>query len=166
MADEFDIKTEETKDLVWLPKSLAELIKKVQSEELLRESVLKYVKETKEYLKDDFESFQKAELEYRVSLEKIKSSFKETKESELNALYDMWEGFEKDIIKIKANNKKVIEELQPLKNELEEIKSLMSQLSKWNLEDFLKILEKINGMDDKTMEILNFLFENYKHKGQ
>ena len=78
----------------------------------------------------------------------------------------MWEGFEKDIIKIKANNKKVIEELQPLKNELEEIQSLMSQLSKWNLEDFLKILEKINGMDDKTMEILNFLFENYKHKGQ
>jgi prophage DNA circulation protein len=157
-------KAKEEEELIWLPKSLCERLKPIQAEEVLREAVLKYAHQNKEYLKDDLDIFQEAVSDYRISLEKVKNDFKEAKDSQLNALNEMWEGFEKDITKIRDNNKKVIGELQPLRLELEEIKSLMSSLSKWSLEDLLKVIEKINSYNQNTKDIIQFLFENYRIK--
>ena len=93
-------KIKEEEELIWLPKSLCERLKPIQAEEVLREAVLKYANQTKEYLKDDLDIFKEAVLDYRISLEKVKNDFKEAKDSQLNALNEMWEGFEKDITKI------------------------------------------------------------------
>lgn len=40
----------------------------------------------------------------------------------------------------------------------------MSSLSKWSLEDLLKVIEKINSYNQNTKDIIQFLFENYRIK--
>ncbi|MHB8362866.1 MAG: hypothetical protein ACYDBX_04585 [Patescibacteria group bacterium] len=155
---------EETRDLVWLPKSLCELINTVQSEQIRRDAVLKYVDETKEYLKADINSFNEIILDYRVKMEVIKNEFEALKNKELQETYDIWEQFEKDIPKVRAFVEKLKAEIKPLHLLLNEIQELMQKLDKWSVEDLLETLEKINGMDSKTREIINFLFENYKQK--
>jgi len=156
---------DEVKDLVWLPKSLCQLISNVQDEAVVRESIMKYVEETKAYLKDDIKIFEDEILSYRASMDKIKIALREAKEEQLNALYTLWDKFENDINKIKDFVKTAKDELNPLQQELENLKKLMDSIDNWGIKNFLELIKSINSnYYGETKTIIDFLLLNYKKK--
>src|SRR5688572_20798439 len=90
-------KTIEEKEIVWLPKSLAEKVKQITDGKLLELEILKYAEESKSSLRQDIESIEEDVLQYRAFMVKAKNAFKEAKDEQLDASYALWEKFEDDL---------------------------------------------------------------------
>jgi hypothetical protein len=157
---------EEKKELVWLPKLLADKILAYQEKgEDYQEMIDKYIKDIKGYLLEDIKAMDDEMLVYQASMVKAKNKFKEVKEEQLNGFYSLWEKFEEDVSKFRDFTTNSIKELEPLKESLKEINNLIDKISTWQVNDFLETLQKINTIIDsenKTSEMVKFLFNNYK----
>jgi len=91
--------------------------------------------------------------------------FEKTKNEELNAMYDIWNKFETDIVKVRKNITDVVKELQPLKDEVESINELLSKTNSYQINDLLKTVNELQSAlsyNSETGKILKFLFKTYK----
>jgi chromosome segregation ATPase len=154
---------EELTEIVWLPASLAQKVKHITDGKLLEAEILKYAEQSKDSLRIDIESIGEDIVQYRAHMIKAKNAFREAKEEQLQASYEMWEKFEDDMKVLKGHVERAKSELQPLKDELNELKSLMNQVDKFGIGDLLSLIKSINSnYYGETAAMIKFLFENYK----
>lgn len=153
----------EEKELVWLPKSLAERIKGFTDNSEYEAAIVKYIEESKADFKINIESIEEDVLQYKAFMIKAKNAFREAKEEQLNASYELWDKFDGDLSKVRDYVSRVRKEIEPLKKDIEQLNSEISKISKWEIEGLLKLLQEINGqMYGETANMIKFLFDNYK----
>lgn len=163
--EDIKVLTEEATEIVWLPKSLAIKIKELKDGESQSKLIVEYIESMKRELKINIESMDEDVLIFRGLMAKAKQAFKETKETELNSFYELWEKFETDKKKVREFVIAAKAELQPLKLELKEIGNLMDGIDKWKIDNLLETIKKVGEYayeGSETHKILKFLFDNYK----
>lgn len=155
------MKTEE-RDLVWLPKSLANKIKEVEDIKTIEKEILNYVCEIKNSLKLNTESMDEEIIQYRAYMIKARDAFKKAKDEELDAFYSLWETYDKDISKIKTQVNKAKEGLNPLLSELQTIKKEISTIDTWGFDKISESIQKVSSLYGENKEMFMFLVNNYK----
>ena len=150
-------------ELVWLPKKLAKEVKELNDGKELENMILLYMDQTKNSLKGDLDSIEESVIQYRGSMIKARNAFKEAKNAELDATYEMWEGFEKTIPTLKSKIEKLKNELKPLKNDIEQINDTLNSIKTWQIKDLVNLIEFFNeSVYGERENILKFLLDNYK----
>lgn len=153
----------EPKEIVWLPAGLAKKVKDIQDVKYLEDEIVKYVEQSKRNFKIEIESIDEDILQYRAFMIKAKNAFKEAKDEQLQASYDLWEKYEDDLTKIRDYVSTAKQAVTPLKQELDEIKRLMQEIDKYGIKDLLELIKEINShYYGETANMLKFLFDNYK----
>ena len=161
----------ENKELVWLPKELAKKIQAINdpTSKLCEELIDKYLDDSRREVKSNLEALEEDVLSYRVLMVRAKNAFKEAKEEQIASSYDLWEKFEEEAPLIKDKVDTVIKELRPLKEDLHDIKELLSGINMIGIERLLEVVRAISGHVDSegnTGKMLKFLFENYREVGK
>jgi len=119
-------------------------------------------KETKDSFKANLESLEEDVLVYRGLMLNAKQSFEKAKNEQLNASYEMWEKFEKEIPSVKKKTQAIIDTLAPLKKELKEIEELLNGISTHRIDEFIKSINVLAGSYGKNKEMIDFLIKNFK----
>lgn len=156
--------TIEEKDLVWLPKSLAEKVKQLEEGREQEKLVLTYLEESKSSLKADLETLDEDVAIYVGLMTKARQSFEKAKNEQLNSAYTTWEKFDEELGELRKKVKTVSEEVKPIKDELEQVNELLRQVHSWEINDLLKTVEALRGHlsgDRETAKILRFLYKTY-----
>lgn len=151
------------KELVWVPKELAEKINEL-GEGLTKENlVLSYIEQAKRDIQGELDSLDESILLFRGMMVKARQDFEKAKNAELEANYAVWENSEKDFEAMREKAKCMVETLKPLKEELQEVCDLLNRIDKWGIEGFLELLKKLNqNFYGETKEMLQFLLNNWK----
>lgn len=147
---------------VYVDKALAEKIEHLQSDKQIEATVLEYFNESKRDLKYSLEGLDDDVIQYKALMMKARQSFREAKDEQLQANYDLWEKFDADTKGVSAYVSTIIAQLQPLKQELNEVNRLMQQVHRYDLERLLEIVQRLNGaFQGETGNMLKFLLNNY-----
>lgn len=153
----------EAREIVWLPKSIADKVKDIDSVQAIEAEILKYVENIKSDTRVSIEGIDDDIVQFRAAMIKARNSFKQAKEEELTSNYELWEKFENDLIPIRNKIQSLRDEIKPLKTDLEALRKDIDGVSSWQVKELLENLEKIRSlMYGESGSILKFLFENYK----
>ncbi len=160
--------TTEEKDLVWLPKSLVKKIKKAEEGgEDYENLVISYLDESNREVRNNLELLEEDVLQYRGLMVKAKQEFKKAKEEHLQASYEVWEEFDKELPSISEKVQKLTDEVKPIKEAADELKDTLNSISLYNLKELADVIEKISNYlsyNSETGKILKYLVKTYNPK--
>ncbi len=149
------------KDLIWVPKEIADKYKEMESDAGKLEFIEKYIEESRQDLKIDLDGFEDDVLQYRGLMLKAKETFRKAKDEEIQSHYDLWENFEKEKPKVSEKINSIIALLNPLKNELQEFKDLFKSIDLHNLQEIERTLNSIRNLYGENKAMVEFLMKNY-----
>jgi chromosome segregation ATPase len=154
------------KELVWLPKEIADEVQKLQDpfSEECRALIAKYIDEARRDYQNDLQALDEDVLMYRGLLVKAKKSFEAAKNEQLSAHYDVWEKFDKDLPRLEERVNRLTSRLTPLQEDLDEISTTIRKIQTWDIEKLLEIVRNIDGClnsGNGTSKILKFLVREY-----
>ena len=150
------------KELVWLPKDLAERLKSLEPDEI-EKLVLGYIDETRLDYKQGLEALEDDVLTYKAIGVKIKNDFRDVKNEHLKTVYDIWEDIDKDIPAVRNKVDRIISELKPLKDEINQINKVVSQIRTFDIKKLIEFIDFfISNVYGETENILKYLMDTYK----
>jgi DNA repair ATPase RecN len=167
----FDVTTEK-EELVYffgrMPKKLADKLNALKDGKEMEKEIDGFIRESKLDMRASLESLDDAVLQYKASMVKARAAFREAKDEQLTASYQLWEKYEDDLKGITAYIDKIKTVTAPLKRDLEELRAHMQSINTWAAKDFLSILEKIDGSwgNGSVREALTFLFQHFRKPEQ
>jgi hypothetical protein len=145
------------KDLVWLPKDLAKLVKDAAGIEGYEQEILSYVRESKLDMKESIEEIDKAIVLYRAKMIAARNSFREAKEAELDANYTLWETYSADIKTTRAYISTAKAVVESLKTEVSLLNKAIEGLDINRVERFLKSLTTLKDFTDKEKTVTSII---------
>jgi len=153
----------------YIPKSLAKKVDELGNCASVEKEILSYIEETKLDLRISIESIDEDILLYRAHMIKARDAFKIAKNEELEGLYVLWEGFDKERCKLGNMVKQAKDTLDPLRKEIkqmafdiQDLNSAISNLDVGRMYNFFETLERCKEFIDKEKTMTKFLFDNYK----
>lgn len=157
------------KELIWVDKDFAEKWKIITNEKNKREEREKvfdeYLKGVTEEIQKDFEcvldGLEEDAAIFTGMMLKTKQSFEKAKNEHLEASYELWDKFEKEIPSTKEKTEKLLQVLTPIKGELTAIDSLLSKINTYNLDKFIESLSLLSGAYGKNKEMIEFLVKHF-----
>jgi len=155
----------EEKEIVWLPKSIASQIKDLNDKKMEEEIILKYIDESRSDIKHFLENLDDDLLQYRALMVKTRNAFKEAKEEQLQANYELWENFDKEMPSLQEKIDKVKKAIEPVSNQIKELNEALGNIRSYELKELLEVIKGISqylGYDNNAGKILKFLVKNYK----
>jgi DNA repair exonuclease SbcCD ATPase subunit len=152
----------EKRDIVWVPEHIAKKYNNMENSKKQLEFIDNYLNESTKDLQLDLESFEDSVIQYRGLMLKAKDSFRKAKDEELQAHYDLWENFEKEIPLVSKKINSIIDLLKPLKDDLNEINELLQKFDKYGFDRFLETLQSIRSIYGESKDMIEFLMLNYK----
>ncbi len=157
-------KEKEPTALIWLPESLVKKIKKETSEEQQFLFINEYLKECKIDMSLSIEALDADIIIFKSKMLAAKKAFKEAKDEQLNANYELWEKYDKDLSKVSIKVDKLTDKLAPIANELANIDELFGKIRSYNIDKFLETLNKISNLYGREKEMFKFLIDNFSDK--
>jgi len=161
---------DENKELVWVDEKLAIEYKKLNDDKSRKKMFNDYIETIRESSRNEFkanmDNLEEDVIIYKGLMLNVKQAFQLAKNEQLNASYEMWEKFEKEMPNIKEKTQKIIDVLYPLVQKLTEVNTLMSKVQIYNFEKMLETVDRFNQMSDDSKEMVKFLFNNYKEKNE
>jgi uncharacterized coiled-coil DUF342 family protein len=159
----------DTKELIWVPKDVAVKYNKAESEKNKTDEHIKVIDEFIEKLCESSRSEFKANLEameedvaiYSGLMLKVKQSFTKAKDEALASSYEIWEKFDTERLSVSKKISGIISELQPLKNELNELNKLLGQISTYNIDKLRESISLLSNMYGQNKEMVEFLIKNF-----
>jgi peptidoglycan hydrolase CwlO-like protein len=152
----------ESKELIWLPKSIVEKIKQLENSDNF---IQEYLDQSKRDIRANFETFDDEVLGYRASMVKAKSEFQKAADEAIAANYKVWQDFEEKKKSLKAQVEACVSEIKPLTEEMNRLNAEIQKIKHWDIERFLEMIEKLKGhLYGEERNILEFLILNYKKK--
>lgn len=160
------------KELVWLPVELAKKYKQYEqhgdniSVSQMEKELLSYVEEVKREIKTNFDSLDNDVLEFKVQMLKMKNAFKETKDEQINAVYDVWENADKQLSPLRKKLESLTSEISSLRFALEALNSSLKGITPYNLEillDQLQLLKEFREQNPDLFDLLLTLKEREKN---
>lgn len=155
----------EEHDYVYLPKSLCLKLKQFRDSKEQEKLIEGFIKECKDDLKLNLESYDDELLIFKASMIKAKNAFEKVKQEELDASYKIWEKYDNELfeLKNKVNNARLA--IEPLKNDLKSLNEEFGKLPIYNIENAVKLigqLDTVLSFNGETSKMLKFLVSNYK----
>jgi len=127
--------------------------------------MLEYIKSCKKDMQLNIESMDEDVLMFKGMLARVRRDFKQAKDDHLDTSYQIWQDYAKDIPELTKYVKTAVDQLRPLKEELESIQALMKDLSHWKIKDLIESISMISrAMEGQNKEMLKFLMENYNNE--
>jgi chromosome segregation ATPase len=156
----------EERDLVWLPVKLAKQVKGLQDNgEEYEKIIISYIDASKREVQANLESLEEDLLQYRGLMVKAKQEFKKAKDEQLEASYALWQEFDKELPNTREKVETLKNELQPIKDQVDELSQSLNSISTYQIKDFLEVLQSISqylSYDSDTGKMLKYLMETYK----
>lgn len=157
------------KELIWVEREFAEKYKVLESERSKNEERIKTLDEYIDKIKDESKRDFKSNLEsleedvaiYTGLMLKVKQAFGKAKDEQLNASYDLWESFDKEIPNITKKINEILEKLNPLEEKINKINSISEKIRTWNIDRLSESIVKISSLYAQDDKLIKFLLENY-----
>lgn len=155
----------ESKDLVWLPHSLAEKIKSIEDGKAVEEEIMKYFGSAKDEIGAQVQSLDDDVIRYRGFMISAKQQFKQVTDSMLVESYNMWEDWAEKMPKLNEEVKKFRDLFTPIHDDLVEIDKMMKDIDTYGLNKFMEMIEFMERLQgNNTTKMLKFLVDNYKNE--
>ena len=154
------------KDLVWLPKELADKVKDLTDTDALNREILKFLEETKADLRVTVESIDEDILLYRAKMIQARDAFKKAKDEELEANYTLWENYESDIKKTREYVKTATDVLKELTKEVQELNRAFSVINTDRALGFLTVLQQIQNFNKDEQSFARFIITEFNKNNQ
>jgi len=156
----------EEKDLVWLPKSIADKVKQLETVEAADKLIQEYIKTKRqdfirelENLDDDVLIFKGVCLKHRQELKKVYVEQSELLDRLWEDCGDMGSKIHRHAVALAAELTPLTAEVKNLKASIEEVKRLIGQADFYPQQTFVSTVESIARMDDKTKGLLRGLLD-------
>ena len=155
------------KDLIWLPKELADKVKDLTDADALNREILNYLEESKADLRITVESIDEDILLYRAKMIQARDAFKKAKDEELDANYKLWEKYEEDIKTTKEYVTSAASLLKELTKEVQELNKAFSVIDTDRALGFLNVLQQIQNFNKDEQGFAKFIISEFnKNKAQ
>jgi peptidoglycan hydrolase CwlO-like protein len=160
----------EEKDLVWLPKELADKVNAYKDpfSDKVVALMEKYIDDSKNEWKLNFESLEEDLLMYRGLMVKTKKAFQEAKEEQCEAAYELWEKIDAEIPRTDEKIGGLIKLFDPLEKKLDKLNNSLAKIDTYQIERFTELVTKLDSIlscKGQTNDMMVFLMENFK-KGE
>ena len=157
---------EEEIDLVWLPKSVADKVKQLETVEEADRLVQEYIKTKRqdfnrelESLDDDVLIFKGSCLKHRQELKKVYVEQSELLDKLWEDCGDMGSKIHRHAVALAAELAPLTAEVKNLKASITEVKNLIHEISFYPSQQFISTVESVARMDDKTKGLLRDLLD-------
>lgn len=155
------------KDLVWVPKKLADEINAYKDpfSDKVVALMEKYIDESKDEWKLNFESLEEDLLMYRGLMVKTKKAFEAAKNEQCEAAYELWEKIESEIPRTKDKIDNLVKLFDPLEKKLDKLDNSLAKIDTYQIERFTELVAKLNSIlscKGQTNDMMVFLMENFK----
>ena len=162
----------EEKDLVWLPKSIVDKVKQLDTVEEADKLIQEYIKKKKADFNDDLENLDEDVLLFKSVCLKHRNELKKVYDEQSDLLDKLWEDCGDMGSKIHRHAKALAEELKPitaevnaLKTSIHEVKRLLDTVNFYPPHTLIQVTESVARMDDSTKELLRDLL-NTRQKNE
>ena len=156
----------EERDLVWLPKSVADKVKQLETVEEADRLVQEYIKTKRqdfnrelESLDDDVLIFKGSCLKHRQELKKVYVEQSELLDKLWEDCGDMGSKIHRHAVALAAELAPLTAEVKNLKASIDEVRRLIDSVSFYPQQTFIQTVESVARMDDKTKGLLRDLLE-------
>ena len=156
----------EEKDLVWLPKSVANKVKQLETVEEADRLVQEYIKTKRqdfnrelENLDDDVLIFKGSCLKHRQELKKVYVEQSELLDKLWEDCGDMGSKIHRHAVALAAELAPLTAEVKNLKASIDEVRRLIDSVSFYPQQTFIQTVESVARMDDKTKGLLRDLLD-------
>ena len=149
----------ESKELAWLPESLAKKLKRLSDKGEQEKMILDYISQSERDLEYSIESLEDDVVRYKGAMLKARRAFEEAKNEQLEANYTMWESFDKELPSVETKVEKLTAKIDPLVQKTIELNELLDKLSTYRIDNFLETLQKVERLmnDRELMDIVEKL---------
>jgi len=150
------------KELAWLPKSLCSKLKRSQDKGEQEKMILDFISQSERDLEYSIESLEDDVIRFKGAMLKARKEFEIAKDEQLNSNYELWEKFDKELPKVEQKVKTIVAKLEPIRNEIDSINTLLSKVESYKIDNFVETLEKAERIlrDQNLMTILEKLNNN------
>ena len=153
-------------DLVWLPKSVADKVKQLETVEEADRLVQEYIKTKRqdfnrelESLDDDVLIFKGSCLKHRQELKKVYVEQSELLDKLWEDCGDMGSKIHRHAVALAAELAPLTAEVKNLKASIDEVRRLIDNVSFYPQQTFIQTVESVARMDDKTKGLLRDLLD-------
>ena len=149
-----------------VPVSIANKLKKANNLDIMSQAVNDYVKKQQKEFSIELEALDDDLIRYKALLieynKKIKAAYNEQRDKIQTLFHD----FESQTPRFSEQVKKTCEEINPLLQKMEEIErtaksidTTFNNLSTYKIEKLIEVIEKLSGLDEKTLKLIKFFNE-------
>lgn len=149
------------KELIWVPKEIAEKYKNIESIEQHSEMILELIKRKKkdfaienENLDDDVLTFKAVCLRHKAELQKVYNEQSEQLELLWKDCSNMSEKINEHARKIASDLSPIVNTVRELKNSITDVKARLADVSFYPSSQFVQVAEAVSRMDDATKILL------------
>jgi hypothetical protein len=160
------------RELIWVNKEFAEKWKKLNEEKTTRDQqeivFNQYMESVKVAVKRDFEAnletLEEDAAIFTGLMLKTKQAFEKAKNEQLDASYQLWENFEKDIPSVREKTQKIIDQLKPLSAQAAEINKSLSTIKTYEIDRITESLRAFFNLTGNNKKLFEFIINNFKSK--
>ena len=157
------------RELIWVEKEYAERYKVLDTERGKNEERIaaldEYIAKVKEQSKADFkanlESLEEDVAIYTGLMLKVKQAFGKAKDEQLNASYELWEKFDKDIPSVNKKVGDIVATIEPLQKKLENLDNLLGKIRTYDMDRVIETINKLDSLYGTQKEMIAFLVNNF-----
>lgn len=150
------------KELVWVSKELVETVNKLDAGVATQEDILKVFKEFKSEIENYTYDIEESAAMFRRQSQKVKDSFKQVVDNEVEALQEFWDTQDEKRAEIQKKFSSFKNGISSAKDEILSLKQSIRDLDIYGLDKLVELVEKINCMSDKDKELLQYVFSHGK----
>jgi archaellum component FlaC len=144
------------KEYTYVPKRLVKLLQDSEDHEKI---ILEFIDESKREVRQNLESLDEDLLQYRAMMAKSKQAFREAKDEQCNAMYELWESYEPELGKVRKMASNLAKELAPIKNAVLDLQKTIDGVSTYSLEKMVEIVKQVGSMSDDEKDMFKMLLD-------
>lgn len=153
----------------FIPESVVKRLEVVKDSTTLEQVIETEFKHVKNDIKNSLDLMGDNVIMFKAEMIKYRNAYKEALETELNANYQLWESYDIQKSELKNKIKSTIDTLQPLRNELANLKEELNQISKlanqvndYQINRLIETIKNLTLLNDSNKEMIDFLIKNFK----
>ena len=153
------------RELVWVPKDLLREVQVFIDVGYTEEQI----KKLRQRFRDDIETYDELMdsdlVEFRAHAVKVRNSYSKVVDEEIDATYQLWESLAEKRTEAQKKLEETREITRSIKSDVDELKSEIKNLSLYDLEKLLSVIEQVKYMNESDKQLLIDVF-NVRRKTQ
>ena len=152
----------EDKELIWVPKEIADKFKSFEDDVEAGEIVIQYIDRSKRDMETALEGLDEDVIIFKGWSARVKKAYKEALDEHLKSSYAMFEDIDEQISPMIKKVTKVREDLDPLKEDIQDINRALEGMNTYRMEQLLETISLIKNalQNDNMKKILKMLVDN------